>query len=224
MKDLLAGLFSLAAIWQYSSLVDPEIIDSSPKTRWIRYGGVLLCFALAVLSKPSALTAPLAAVIIDLWVFRRAVKNVVRAAWPLLAAMFIGIICFSATSQQSTDPADGGRFWLRPLIAADSLAFYFSKLVLPFNLGFHYDRSPTTVIQSGTIYYTWLTPAMRGRTACVYRKRFPFLLPALAVFVVGVFPVLGLTPFAFQRFSDVADRYVYLAMLGPALAVAAAVG
>ena len=42
-----------------------------------------------------------------------------------------------------------------------------------------------------------------------------------AVFVVALSPMLGLIPFAGQNASTVADRYVYLAMLGPALALAA---
>ncbi|MDQ3813328.1 MAG: tetratricopeptide repeat protein, partial [Armatimonadota bacterium] len=33
-------------------------------------------------------------------------------------------------------------------------------------------------------------------------------------------PVLGLTPFKFQAFSTVADRYLYLSMLGPSLGLA----
>ena len=38
--------------------------------------------------------------------------------------------------------------------------------------------------------------------------------------VAGVGPVLGLTPFEFQYTSTVADHYLYLAMLGPAVGVA----
>jgi Tfp pilus assembly protein PilF len=37
---------------------------------------------------------------------------------------------------------------------------------------------------------------------------------------LAVLPVLGLVPFRFQFYSTVADRYFYLAMLGPALALA----
>ena len=36
----------------------------------------------------------------------------------------------------------------------------------------------------------------------------------------GLLPVLGLIPFDFQHYSTVADRYAYLAMLGPAIALA----
>jgi hypothetical protein len=48
----------------------------------------------------------------------------------------------------------------------------------------------------------------------------PWLIVAFAVFVVALLPVLGLTPFNVQMISTVTDRYLYLAMLAPALAVA----
>jgi hypothetical protein len=47
-----------------------------------------------------------------------------------------------------------------------------------------------------------------------------FLLAA-AWFVLPLLPVLGLLPFDFQYFSTVADHYLYLSMIGVALAVAA---
>jgi protein O-mannosyl-transferase len=46
------------------------------------------------------------------------------------------------------------------------------------------------------------------------------LLTAFGLFIAWLVPVLGLVPFDFQRVSSVADRYVYLAMIGPALALA----
>ena len=46
------------------------------------------------------------------------------------------------------------------------------------------------------------------------------MLAAAAVFVIGVSPVLGFSTFLFQFFSTVADHYVYISMLGVALAVA----
>ena len=41
-----------------------------------------------------------------------------------------------------------------------------------------------------------------------------------AVSFAAILPVLGLIPFSQQRYSTVADRYFYLAMLGPALLLA----
>jgi len=48
----------------------------------------------------------------------------------------------------------------------------------------------------------------------------PWLVATAGVLVAGLLPVLGLVPFAFQTYSTVADRYMYIAMLGPALALA----
>ena len=52
------------------------------------------------------------------------------------------------------------------------------------------------------------------------RRRLPWLGAAVAVFVAALLPVLGLVPFAFQYYSNVADHYVYPAMLGPAIGLA----
>jgi Flp pilus assembly protein TadD len=48
----------------------------------------------------------------------------------------------------------------------------------------------------------------------------PGVVGSALVFAVALLPVLGLVPFDFQIYSTVADHYVYLAMLGPALALA----
>ena len=53
------------------------------------------------------------------------------------------------------------------------------------------------------------------------RRRVAWIGAAAAVFVSGLVPVLGLIPFDFQyHYSTVADRYVYLALLGLALGMA----
>jgi len=56
--------------------------------------------------------------------------------------------------------------------------------------------------------------------AWLLRRRLPALAAAVGLFVVSLLPVLGIVPFDFQYFSTVADHYVYLAMLGPAVGVA----
>lgn len=43
------------------------------------------------------------------------------------------------------------------------------------------------------------------------------------LFVIPLLPVLGFAAFAYQNHSTVADRYTYLAMLGPSLAVVMAI-
>jgi hypothetical protein len=54
------------------------------------------------------------------------------------------------------------------------------------------------------------------------RKSHPELWTGAVIFVAGVAPVLGITTFLFQYYSTTADHYLYLSMLGPAVAAAPA--
>jgi hypothetical protein len=108
--------------------------------------------------------------------------------------------------------------WARPLIAGDALAFYLDKLVWPVGLTTNYGRTPQAILASGVAYWTWLVPAVVA--VVLWRARNRTLTAAALLFAAGLLPVLGLTTFLYQQFSTVADRFVYLSMLGPALAVA----
>jgi tetratricopeptide (TPR) repeat protein len=50
-------------------------------------------------------------------------------------------------------------------------------------------------------------------------KQLRIYLVPLLVFAAALLPTLGLVPFNFQVVSTVADRYAYLALIGPALAL-----
>jgi tetratricopeptide (TPR) repeat protein len=95
------------------------------------------------------------------------------------------------------------------------------KLVWPVGLGIDYARTPASVVANkdwiiGATIVIALAIALR-----LVRKTQRGLTVGGLVILAGLFPVLGFVPFAFQEFSTVADRFMYLAMLGPALALAA---
>jgi hypothetical protein len=90
--------------------------------------------------------------------------------------------------------------------------------VAPFNLTIDYARTPRSIIESGAIAWTWVVPAGVAVVVVLARRR--WLTAAALLFVAGLLPVLGLTTFLFQQFSTVADRFVYLSMLGVALVAA----
>jgi tetratricopeptide (TPR) repeat protein len=92
--------------------------------------------------------------------------------------------------------------------------------LLPIRLGIDYGRSPQWLWQSDAKYYSWLLPVVLLAVLILFRRRARAALVAAGVFVSGVLPVLGLVSFDFQAYSTVADHYLYLAMLGPALLVA----
>jgi len=110
--------------------------------------------------------------------------------------------------------------WARPLIAGDAIVYYLYKLVLPLKFGPDYGRTPEFVLKHGWLFLTGSVPWILAVWIWLKRKQLPWLAATTGVFVVGLLPVLGLIAFSFQRYSTVADRYVYLAMLGPALALA----
>jgi tetratricopeptide (TPR) repeat protein len=67
-------------------------------------------------------------------------------------------------------------------------------------------------------YAAWIVPA--GLVVVLAWRRSHVGLACIGWFVAALFPVLGFIPFGYQLYSTVADRYVYLAMVGPAYALA----
>jgi hypothetical protein len=110
--------------------------------------------------------------------------------------------------------------WWRPLVAADALAFYLYKLACPVWLAVYYGRTPRYILERHDWgYYTWLVTV--GVGSVLYRLRPGRVVTAGALaFVLPLVPVLGFVPFDGLFLSTVADRYVYVSMLGPALCAA----
>jgi tetratricopeptide (TPR) repeat protein len=107
-------------------------------------------------------------------------------------------------------------------VAGDALGFYLGKLfwpLPPWGLCADYGRAPNFLFAAGTLYWSWLIPALVVAVICAFKRLRIYLLPC-ALLAIGVLPTLGLIPFNFQVVSTVSDRYLYLGMLGPGLALA----
>jgi len=234
-RGMVSHVFALASIVLFLrfALARPDPTDQParepmPAARsWLVYALATLAFALALLAKPSAVIVPMMILTI-IWLMRQPLKSSVPALvpWVFMAA---GAMLISKIEQPDATMAFVPPLWARPIIAGDALAFYLTKLVLPTGLGPEYGRSPQFVLGRWWGYATWIVPALilgalivrwiRTRREGSASDRAWWACAGL--FIVGVLPVLGLVPFGFQDKSTVADRYVYLAMLGPALAVSA---
>ena len=188
---------------------------------WVHYALATAFYCLAILSKPSSVAVPLIAWAVGCWMLGRPTRRVAPALLPWVALVVPAMLI----TRWAQDPGASVGFvtpvWARPFVAGDALAFYLGKLVLPLNLVPDYGRSAASVLQSGVAYATWVVPAVVAFLIWRGRARRPWLVAAGVVFVAGVLPVLGFTRFVFQEVSTVTDRYAYLAMLGPALGLAA---
>lgn len=210
---------------------------------WVSLGIATLAYVLAMFAKPGAVVLPLLAAVVAWAVLRgrpesagardaidsatgaslgaRATGRIIVATLAAWAVLAVPIVLVTAAGQPAPT-ADRPPIALRPLVAADALAFYAGKVVAPLNLVVDYGRTPARVVATGEVYWTWVVTAGLLAVAAMLRRRAPLVTAGILLFMLAPLPVLGLKPFDFQFFSTVADHYVYLAMLGPALVMAAA--
>ncbi|MGO8673428.1 MAG: tetratricopeptide repeat protein [Capsulimonadaceae bacterium] len=228
MKGLLSGFFALVALDQFVRFRLSPPAAAPNRRRPLASGtqrrlsghfvAATIALVAALLSKPSAIGVPLIAAVVDVFFLQTTPRDAARTLWPwalvMLAAAWIG-----RQSQPSVGSSLQVALWARPLIAGDTLAFYAGHLLAPVRLGLDYGRQPQIVLRHPVVYFTWVIPAAIACILAWQRNRRPEFAGAALIMVCAILPVLGLVPFDFQAISTAADRYLYLAMLGPALAL-----
>lgn len=220
-RGLLSTFCALLALWAYVAFASAA---PSAASRWRRaawYSVASAAFVAALLAKPSAAAAPLMAWVVGVGFLRCAWRAQLLAVLPWLIVAAVSALLTSGWQREFL-PSEFPPPWLRPLVAADALSFYLAKLLAPLQLGPDYGRTPQRVLESWTYYVSWI-PAAALLALAAWPASRRVWLSCYALFVAALVPVLGLVPFAFQYYSTVADRYVYLAMLGPSLAAGYAV-
>lgn len=215
-RGLLATCLGLVALERFLVRAAP----GAPRAGLVRdFGWAFAAFALALLAKPSAAAFPAVALTIGLLVLRARgrVLLVWVGSWSLLA---LACVVWSKSLQPSVGDHSATALLDRPLVALDALAFYFQKLFVPVGLVADHGRRPELVLASPL---PWLGPLLLVAalaTICALPRVRRCAGAPLAIFIAALLPVLGLVPFGYQTVSTVADRYAYLALLGPALFVA----
>jgi protein O-mannosyl-transferase len=214
LKDVLFAGFSLAAL-----LVLLAGGQAPARRRWISLAGATALYALALLTKPAAVALPLVAFALERLALGRprAVALATSAAWAALALPMLWLTREAQPLPASvTDVPLAGR----PIVALDTLGFYLGKLLLPLDLAIDYGRKPLRVLSDGKTVAT-VAFALAAVAACWWAARRARMWGAAGlVFVAALLPTSGLFSFVFQDTSTVADRYAYLALVGPALALA----
>ena len=232
LKDVLSGLLALLAVWQYivyaqsgaggeglSAVSEDGLGRQAGEKGCLKrhYAFATLFFVLALLSKPGTVVTPLIVSVIASLLLARRPARLALEMLPWLG-LTVPVIWVTQVAQAEPNHVFIPALWQRLLVGGDTFSFYLSKLVWPLTLGPDYGRTPQSVLAHGWVYLTGLLP-YAGLALGIWKAKRP-LLAAVGVFVCTLLPVSGITPFVFQQISTVADRYLYLAMLGPALGLA----
>ncbi len=206
-KDLLSALFYLGAVHVWVRFTETPGLS--------RYLFCLALFALALLSKSIAVTLPTTLLIIQWWRHGRVTWRDAAGVAPFLAlAVGITLADLALYQDRAYLPFDYSLVE-RALIAARALWMYVYQIAWPVHLPVLY---PRWEVHTGDIL-GWLALAAlvslgvmlwcaRGRIG-----RGPFA--AALFFAVTLSPVLGFVDFSFMRIAFVADRFQYLASIGP---------
>jgi Tfp pilus assembly protein PilF len=243
MYTPLSGCFALAATWAYLRFSDahfgasvevsrsvggrrprPAEAHHEPRRRaWPWYALFVLAYALSLLTKPTIILLPVALWVLEVLLRRRRWRAV--AVW-LAPALLVGAIPIAIATRVAQVPFGiDVPVGIRPLIAGQALAFYLLKAVIPWPLSPDYGVSVQWLQQGGQVllYSGWLAPVIIAAVAlwAWLRRGWRWPLAALGVFVLVLTPVLGFSTFDFQRYSTVADRYAYFALIAPAMLLAA---
>ncbi len=220
---VLGSFFALLATWQY--LVYAQTREVRVKSRPVRhYYVATLSFILALLTCPVTVVTPLVAYLFERLLPKKTSLIATRTpAWPLALWSFLAVPQVLLTiGAQSTDALSAQLpFWIKPIVAVDAVSFYLSKVFVPVLIGPDYGRSPSYLISRWWGFVTWVLPGSLLLLLVYWRsKARHWYMAATMLLIVGLLPTLGLVFFDAQTTSTVANRYAYLAMLGPALAAA----
>ena len=210
LKDELCGLFALLTIGFYFDYAQND--PSTPWRNW-RWYVAFAAAVLAMLSKPTGMMLAASVVVIDLIVRDAPLVRRLPSLWVFFvpAAACANIArAVQAASNVPTVPV-----WARPLVVTDTFAFYFYKILWPFNLAQDYGRHPQFIWQNGQIWWTWIFSL--GALLALLMLRSRLVVLAILLFAIPLLPVSGISPFDMQQYSTPADHYLYQSMFGVAL-------
>ncbi len=215
MNNLLAGTFALLSLL----LLSVSVATPARRPQWWGYALATACLMLGLLAKPTAMVIPLLGWVLLVLVLRKPARW--ATTWMLpWAAISIPFIVLGSAAQPLVDVPYP--WWMRFLVAADTYAFYWLKILVPYPLVPDYGRNHIVVANQWLTQPLWLaTPLLLGLAVVWWRRGWLWPVAVAGLLGLAIAPVSGIRPFFFQIHSTVADRYAYLAMLAPALSVAA---
>lgn len=212
-KDVLCAFFYLLLL-----IANDHAQRTERPGPW-RYGVVPLLHALALMSKPMAITAPALLLVLDVFHYGRWQGDTVGARVRCAALLVLektplwlmcGASAWLTMNALAHAMADDTAYplWLRAANALRAYGWYFGKIVLPTGLCVLY---PFRIEEVTALRALGGAGVILGLGACAAWARSPRMAAGLLWFVGLLVPVIGLVQVGEQVY---ADRYSYLPSLG----------
>jgi hypothetical protein len=215
-KDVLSGLFLFLALAAY--------VGYQRDRRLHRYLLSLAFYICSLMSKPMFVTLPFLLVLLDYWPLgrlhpfsARAVQRLLVEKIPFLAlALAATVINVLAQSHMNAlAPTNFLSLETRVALAIVSYVTYLKMTLWPTGLAIlypHPEVAPPAWVTAGSAGLLALVTLLAGRAS----RSHPFVTVGWAWHLIVLFPVIGLTQRGYQL---LADRFTYVASLGPILVV-----
>lgn len=216
-KNVLSFLFTLLSLLCWLAYA-----HGSAVRRWRLYLLSLGLFIMALLSKTTAVTLPLAFLIID-WLKRKRIdrRRLVELGPFFALALAMGLL--TVWWERFHQGTIGERFSLTPvekiLVSGRAFWFYLGKLLWPADLTFSYPR--WRIDTSDPVQYLWPIAAALLLVS-LWRLRGRGAAAAVFFFLVTLGPLLGFFSLYTFYYTFVADHYQYVASVGPLALLCAA--
>jgi tetratricopeptide (TPR) repeat protein len=190
-----------------------------------KYFLLLLLSALALASKPMAVTLPLTLVLLDVWPLatlpesrKAALRRYLQELWPFLVLAFAcGVATFLAQRAAMAVQTVTSYSWpVRLGSAVVAYAWYLKAMVWPVGLAAFYPH-PMTTLSLSTIAFSGFVLVVICAAVMLKGRAFPALAMGWWWYVGTLVPVVGIIQVGSQAY---ADRYAYVPLVGIFIIVA----
>jgi Flp pilus assembly protein TadD len=222
-RDVVSGLFYLLTILGYLRAAGAP----QRRVRWLALS--LVSFTLAITGKAIVMSLPVVLVVLDVYPLRRlpsrwrealgpSSRSVLLEKVPYVAIGLAGAAAAAATAIDFKTTADYP-LWARPAVFGYNLIFYLGKTLVPLDLSPLYEMPSRWGLTDARLVFGLVIPTVMTVLLVGLRRRWPAGLAVWIAYTATLAPVAGLAVHVGPQIA--ADRYTYLAGLGPALLVGA---
>lgn len=220
-KDVLSGLFFVLTIGAYVRYA---------RSPWspVRYGLVLLLFALGLMCKPMLVTLPFVLLLLDYWPLNRVatpddradpkfqgLRGLITEKLPLLALVALSSAATLFAQKVALQPLASISIMTRIGNAFISCVAYLRDLFWPSGLAASYPFLIRDVVLSRVVPSLLLLVVI-SLAVYILRRRHPYLVTGWFWYLIMLGPVIGILQVGNQ---SRADRYTYLPQIGLVLLV-----